>query len=72
MLIILHYIQTHRLTTYKPYFISNNEYVLHAVKVCYFQITRSRNRWKFHLKDGIMNLNGEDFVFQKANGDAEW
>ncbi|KAJ8923753.1 hypothetical protein NQ315_010334 [Exocentrus adspersus] len=43
------------------------------VIVCqYDKITRSRNRWKFHLKDGIMNLNGEDYVFQKANGDAEW
>jgi len=36
------------------------------------QITRTRNKWKFHLKDGIMNLNGKDYVFQKANGDAEW
>lgn len=36
------------------------------------QITRSRNKWKFHLKDGVMNLNGKDFVFQKAVGDAEW
>lgn len=43
------------------------------VVVCqYDKITRSRNKWKFHLKDGIMNLNGEDYVFQKANGDAEW
>ncbi|CAG9855372.1 unnamed protein product [Phyllotreta striolata] len=43
------------------------------VIVCQFdKITRSRNRWKFHLKDGIMNLNGEDFIFQKASGDAEW
>lgn len=36
------------------------------------QITRSRNKWKFYLKDGIMNVNGKDFVFQKSNGDAEW
>lgn len=43
------------------------------VVVCqYDKITRSRNRWKFYLKDGIMNLAGKDFVFQKANGDAEW
>lgn len=43
------------------------------VVVCqYDKITRSRNKWKFHLKDGIMNLNGKDYVFQKANGDAEW
>lgn len=37
-----------------------------------FQITRSRNKWKFYLKDGIMNLSGKDYVFQKMNGDAEW
>ncbi len=43
------------------------------VVVCqYDRITRARNKWKFHLKDGIMNLNGKDYVFQKANGDAEW
>lgn len=43
------------------------------VVVCqYDKITRSRNRWKFHLKDGIMNINGRDYVFQKASGDAEW
>ncbi|XP_041987225.1 transcription initiation factor IIA subunit 1 [Aricia agestis] len=43
------------------------------VVVCqYDKITRSRNRWKFYLKDGIMNLSGKDYVFQKANGDAEW
>ncbi|KAK5645364.1 hypothetical protein RI129_006664 [Pyrocoelia pectoralis] len=43
------------------------------VIVCQFdKITRARNKWKFHLKDGIMNINGEDYVFQKATGDAEW
>ncbi|KAI1284814.1 Transcription initiation factor IIA subunit 1 [Halotydeus destructor] len=43
------------------------------VVVCqYDKITRSRNKWKFHFKDGIMNLKGKDFVFQKAVGDAEW
>jgi len=43
------------------------------VVVCqYDKITRARNKWKFHLKDGIMNLNGKDYVFQRANGDAEW
>ncbi|KAG8126387.1 putative Transcription initiation factor IIA subunit 1-like protein [Naja naja] len=35
-------------------------------------IHRSKNKWKFHLKDGIMNLNGRDYVFSKAIGDAEW
>lgn len=47
-------------------------------QACYFmsrfflQISRTRNKWKFHLKDGIMNMNGEDYLFQRANGDAEW
>lgn len=36
------------------------------------QINRSRNKWKFYLKDGIMSLGGKDYVFQKSNGDAEW
>lgn len=40
---------------------------------CIFQkITRSRNKWKFYLKDGIMSIGGKDYVFQKSNGDAEW
>ncbi|KAG5681597.1 hypothetical protein PVAND_011013 [Polypedilum vanderplanki] len=43
------------------------------VVVCqYDKINRSRNKWKFYLKDGIMNLNGKDYVFSKSNGDAEW
>lgn len=43
------------------------------VVVCQFdKITRNRNKWKFHLKDGIMNINGRDYVFQKAVGDGEW
>ncbi|GAB0091599.1 transcription initiation factor IIA subunit 1 [Sergentomyia squamirostris] len=43
------------------------------VVVCqYDKITRSRNKWKFYLKDGIMNIGGKDYVFQKSNGDAEW
>jgi len=41
--------------------------------VCQFdKIQRVRNKWRFHLKDGIMSLNGKDFVFQKATGDGEW
>jgi len=43
------------------------------VVVCqYDKIARTRNRWKFHLKDGIMNLKSKDYVFHKANGDSEW
>lgn len=38
----------------------------------YDRVQRVRNRWKCSLKDGIMNIDGKDYVFQKANGDSEW
>lgn len=44
----------------------------YSLSPIYAQITRSRNKWKFYLKDGIMNIGGKDYVFQKSNGDAEW
>ncbi|XP_064484283.1 transcription initiation factor IIA subunit 1-like [Ornithodoros turicata] len=52
--------------------VSENFEIDNVVVCQYDKISRSRNRWKFHLKDGIMNLQGKDYVFQKAVGDAEW
>ncbi|XP_042732058.1 TFIIA-alpha and beta-like factor [Lagopus leucura] len=43
------------------------------VIVCqYEKIHRSKNKWKFFLKDGVMSFDGRDYVFAKAVGDAEW
>ncbi|KAL4237333.1 Transcription initiation factor IIA subunit 1 [Mactra antiquata] len=43
------------------------------VIVCQFEkITRHKSRWKISLKDGIMNLDGKDHVFQKGIGEADW
>ncbi|XP_076872032.1 TFIIA-alpha and beta-like factor isoform X2 [Brachyhypopomus gauderio] len=43
------------------------------VIVCqYDKIHRSKNRWKFYLKDGVMCYSGKDYVFSKAVGEAEW
>ncbi|KAM4729455.1 stonin-1 [Anableps anableps] len=43
------------------------------VIVCqYDKIHRSKNRWKFHLKDGVMSYGGREYVFSKAIGEAEW
>ncbi|NWR80254.1 TF2AY factor, partial [Centropus unirufus] len=43
------------------------------VIVCqYEKIHRSKNKWKFFLKDGVMSLEGRDHIFAKAVGDAEW
>ncbi|KAM9016989.1 TFIIA-alpha and beta-like factor [Ara ararauna] len=41
--------------------------------VCqYDKIHRSKNKWKFYLKDGVMSFEGKDHIFSKAIGDAEW
>ncbi|XP_066552648.1 TFIIA-alpha and beta-like factor [Amia ocellicauda] len=43
------------------------------VIVCqYDKIHRSKNRWKFYLKDGVMSFGGKDYAFSKAIGEAEW
>ncbi|KFO56683.1 Stonin-1 [Corvus brachyrhynchos] len=43
------------------------------VIVCqYEKIHRTKNKWKFYLKDGVMSIGGKDHVFSKATGDAEW
>jgi len=43
------------------------------VVVCkYDKISRLRMRWKLKLMDGVMHLNGRDYVFQKAHGEVDW
>jgi len=43
------------------------------VIICqYERVTRQRNKWKIHLKDGIMNLDGKEYVFSTAAGDTDW
>ncbi|CAI8046811.1 TFIIA-alpha and beta-like factor [Geodia barretti] len=36
------------------------------------KVYRVKARWKFQLKDGIMRMGGFEYVFHKANGEAEW
>lgn len=31
-----------------------------------------KNKRKANLKDGIMHINGKDYVFSKATGEFEW
>lgn len=43
------------------------------VVVCqYDRISKSRNKWKFNLKNGVMNLDGRDYTFLRATGEAVW
>ncbi|KAH8307936.1 hypothetical protein KR059_003152 [Drosophila kikkawai] len=38
----------------------------------YDVVSRSRNKWKFIFRDGMMKIHGKEFVFKKAEGDAVW
>lgn len=38
----------------------------------YDKVQRVKNKWKCTLKEGIANIGGRDYVFQRANGESEW
>lgn len=38
----------------------------------YDKVQRVKNKWKSTLKEGVANINGRDYVFQKATGESEW
>jgi len=44
----------------------------HLVLAQFDKVTRTKNRWKCTLKDGIMHLNGRDVLFNKATGEFEF
>jgi transcription initiation factor TFIIA large subunit len=43
------------------------------IVICLFEkVTRVRSKRKAALRDGVMHLNGRDYLFQKANGEFDW
>lgn len=38
----------------------------------YDKVQRVKNKWKITLKDGIVSVEGKDYVFHKCNGEFEW
>jgi len=44
----------------------------HIVLCQYEKVTRVKNKRKANLKDGIMHINGKDYVFSKATGEFDW
>ncbi|KAL2916730.1 transcription factor IIA subunit alpha [Polyrhizophydium stewartii] len=41
--------------------------------LCQFEkVQRIKNKWKCVLKDGVINVNDKDYLFNKANCDFEW
>jgi len=38
----------------------------------YDKVQRVKNKWKTVFKDGMIHINGRDYLFQKCNGEFEW
>jgi transcription initiation factor TFIIA large subunit len=38
----------------------------------YEKVSRIKNKWKTVLKDGVIHVNGKDYLFNRSNGDFEW
>ncbi|KAH8597498.1 transcription factor IIA, alpha/beta subunit [Bisporella sp. PMI_857] len=44
-----------------------------SIMLCmYDKVQRVKNKWKCVMKDGVLTVNGKDYVFHKANGEYEW
>lgn len=43
------------------------------VMLCmYDKVQRTKNKWKCVLKDGVLTIEGKEYVFHKATGEYEW
>ncbi|KAI0645848.1 transcription factor IIA alpha/beta subunit [Trametes meyenii] len=38
----------------------------------YDKVARVKNKWKCVLKDGMIHINGKDYLFAKCSGEFEW
>jgi len=38
----------------------------------YDKVARVKNKWKCVLKDGMIHVNGRDYLFAKCTGEFEW
>ncbi|WRT68033.1 uncharacterized protein IL334_005008 [Kwoniella shivajii] len=38
----------------------------------YDKVQRVKNKWKTIFKDGMIHVNGRDYLFSKCNGEFEW
>ncbi|ORY30594.1 transcription factor IIA, alpha/beta subunit-domain-containing protein [Naematelia encephala] len=38
----------------------------------YDKVQRVKNKWKTVFKEGVVHINGKDYLFAKCNGEFEW
>lgn len=43
-----------------------------SILCTYDKVQRVKNKWKCTLKDGVMSVNGKEWVFHKGTGEFEW
>lgn len=43
-----------------------------SILCTYDKVQRVKNKWKCTLKDGVMSVNGKEWVFHKGQGEFEW
>lgn len=43
-----------------------------SILCTYDKVQRVKNKWKCTLKDGVMSVNGKEWVFHKGMGEFEW
>jgi len=36
------------------------------------KVSRTKNKWKCQLKDGIINIDGRDYLFHRASGEMQF
>ncbi len=36
------------------------------------KVSRTKNRWKCQLKDGIITIDGRDYLFHRASGEMQF
>lgn len=44
----------------------------HIMLCMYDKVQRVKNKWKCVMKDGVLTVNGKEYVFHKATGEYEW
>lgn len=51
----------------------DDEDAMSPIMLCvYDKVQRVKNKWKCTLKDGVLTVNGKEYLFHKANGEYEW
>ncbi|KAK5091397.1 hypothetical protein LTR05_001580 [Lithohypha guttulata] len=51
---------------------ADEENVTNVMLCTYDKVQRVKNKWKCTLKDGVLKVDGSEFVFHKGQGEFEW